>query len=264
MSVEEQHRRLLAAIAAGAEVVLSSPRGDLRNGRSSLPSRWLLDSAEALAGEPVRAGALAAFDAPWLTVIDSFAAGLRAPRPAAGLAERDLIELVAHVDSGTDPAATTLVAEVAALGLGFATIAERRRSGFTRFDGNVTGVFDASFIETAVLSPTSIETYAACPFRYLLGNVLRVGAVEKPEETHDISPRDRGSLVHEVLERFVGEVLDRPASEQPGPDDAWTDDDHRRIQEIAADVFDDYHGRGLTGRPLLWQRAQRQIRRDLV
>lgn len=263
VSVAEQHRRLLAAIAAGAEVVLSYPRGDLRNGRAKLPSRWLLDTAAALHGGPVRTGDLVDITSEWIDVVPSFAASLGSGRPPAGLTDRDLAELVTLAADGVEPIDTALVAAVPALALGFATIAERRRSGFTRFDGNAAGVFDARFIEERVLSPTSVESYAACPFRYLLSSVLRVGELEKPEETHDISPRDRGSLVHEVLERFVDEVLARPLDEQPGPDDAWTDPDHQRLHEIAADVFDRYQSQGLTGRALLWRRAQRQILADL-
>lgn len=50
------------------------------------------------------------------------------------------------------------------------------------------------------MSPTSLERYAECPFQFLVEKVLAI----KPEEevTPEILPKDRGTIIHAVLERF--------------------------------------------------------------
>jgi RecB family exonuclease len=50
------------------------------------------------------------------------------------------------------------------------------------------------------LSPSHIETYAECPFRFFVERVLNLAPSE--EITPEIQPRDLGSLIHLVLERF--------------------------------------------------------------
>ena len=109
-----------------------------------------------------------------------------APRNAAAL-----------VEASTDPdvvrAATTLAA--------------RRGPQFTRFDGNLAGLTVASPVERPT-SATRLEKWAACPFRYFVEYMLRADGVENPEDRLQISPLDRGNLVHAALERFILEVLD--------------------------------------------------------
>jgi ATP-dependent helicase/DNAse subunit B len=93
-----------------------------------------------------------------------------------------------------------------------------------------------------------------------LANVLRVGAVERPEELAVISSLHAGSLVHEVLERFVLDVLARPADAQPDPDVAWGLDDHERLDGIFDDVAARYEREGRTGRWLRWQHERELLR----
>ena len=71
--VGREHRRLLAALAAADRHLLCLPRGDLRASSERVPSRWLLDVAGVLAGEPVASGALLAAGVPGLEVVPSFA-----------------------------------------------------------------------------------------------------------------------------------------------------------------------------------------------
>jgi ATP-dependent helicase/DNAse subunit B len=90
-----------------------------------------------------------------------------------------------------------------------------------------------------------------------------VEAVENPEDRLEITALDRGSLVHEALERFMLEVLARPEHEQPGPDQSWTAADRERMAEIGSRLCDDYEARGLTGRPIFWRRDRAHILADL-
>ena len=95
-------------------------------------------------------------------------------------------------------------------------MAARRSDRFTRFDGNLAGSTLPSPAER-VTSATRLEGWAACPFAYLLRNVLGVEEVENPEDELQITPRDKGSLVHQVLEDFIKEVLAPSEPERPRP-----------------------------------------------
>jgi len=56
------------------------------------------------------------------------------------------------------------------------------------------------------LSPSRIETYANCPFKFFVESVLNL---KPPEEiTPEIQPKDRGTIVHAILEHFYRDHLD--------------------------------------------------------
>lgn len=55
------------------------------------------------------------------------------------------------------------------------------------------------------LSPTRLERYAECPFAFFAEKVL--GLSEPEEETPEIQPKDRGTILHAVLERFYRDHL---------------------------------------------------------
>jgi ATP-dependent helicase/nuclease subunit B len=264
--VAEQRRRFLDALATGRyERVVSYPAADLRSGRGFEPSRWLLDPYGEGEGEGDGEGAAATPDVdagPRVPIerIESFAAGLRSSAPPAGAADLDVRLLAAWRDQGRPLADSPVVHARPQLATGLETIAQRGRPAFTRFDGNVADGIAASHLDERLLSPTSLERYAACPFRYFLTNVLRVGAVERPEELETITGIHAGSLVHEVLERFVVEVLERPVAEQPAPDTPWDASAHARLDELFDDVAARFEREGRTGRWLRWQHDKARLR----
>ena len=150
-----------------------------------------------------------------------------------------------------------------ALRRGLDTATARASRDFTRFDGNLAGLDVARPTDPAVVvSPTRLQTYAANPFDYLLEQVLRVDIPELPEERYELSPLDRGNLVHETLDDFLREVLDRPGG-PPDPDTPWTDADRARLREVAEVRCASYEAQGLTGRRLFWHRDRRRIFADL-
>lgn len=258
VSVPEQHRRYLVALAAGREVRIASyPAADLRSGRRFEPSRWLGDPD---GSTPPTDGAV---EERRVERSESFAAGLRSGAAPAGAADLDLRLLVSWRDGGALITEAPVVRDRPDLAAGLHLRAERARRGFTRFDGNIAEGIAASHLEERLLSPTSLERYAGCPFKYLLTTVLRVGAIDRPEELDEISALDRGSLVHEVLERFVAAVLERPDGDQPQPDQPWTDADHDRLDELFDEVAGRYESEGRTGRWLRWQHEKAGVRRRL-
>lgn len=260
-AIERQHRFWLAALATSARHLLCVPRGDLRGNKERIPSRWVLDAAGDLAGRPWYSEDLRAPhpDVPWLEHVASFDAGLRSVRFPVSDQEYRLRSLLAGTGDGQAPGQ----AADARFAAGSEVIASRRSRAFTRFDGNLAGL-EVPSPAVGVTSATRVEGWVACPFAYLLHNVLDVEAVENPEDELEITPMARGSLVHDVLEVFVNEVLARPGGSQPEPGAPWTPADRARLIEIAEEVCARYEGRGATGRPIFWQRDKRRLLNELL
>ncbi len=256
--VERQHHQLLAALAGAHRQLLCVPRGDLRRSVERVPSRWVLDLCTHLAGTGVRWWARHLHDAqvPWVRHVASFDAGLRhLDVPATGQEHRLRALLAAGGDlTATDDDGTTLGAEL---------IGARRSASFTRFDGNLTGLPVPSPVER-VTSPTRLERWADCPHRHLVEDLLRAAPVENPEDNLMITPLDKGSLVHTVLEEFLLEVLDRPLAERPLPGRPWTQHDLSRLLQIGSDLCDQYEAHGLVGRRIFWTRDRRRLLNDLA
>ena len=111
------------------------------------------------------------------------------------------------------------------------------------------------------LSPTSLETWAVCPLRYFLGRVLNLSALDDPEEETVISRLNRGSLVHEILEKFLEEAA--ASGRLPVDGQPWSEESAQRLREIAGDVFREYERRDLTGKTVLWVVEREKILADL-
>ena len=260
--LDDQHRMFLAALAAGTtQRVLVFPRGDLRGSRTRLPSRWLLDTASVHHGSRVHSSQFALLGSPVVHEVPSFTAGLQQAPAAASLADRDLQVLDAYWRDGGRPADHP--ASSPALRRGLAAIAGRRSDHFTEWDGNLAGLPIPSPAAGKRLSATSMQSWAACPFRYFLGQVLRLGERPEPEAITEISAADRGTLIHTILERFIDHALRRPQG-PPAPHEAWTDADGEHLQAIAGEVFAETHALGITGRPLRWRLEQDFVRADLT
>jgi hypothetical protein len=75
--MHDDHRHLLAAMAAAGQTTLSFPRGDLRRQGDRSASRWLLADAASLSGRhPVFTEDLAGLRESWIRAVPSYAAGL--------------------------------------------------------------------------------------------------------------------------------------------------------------------------------------------
>jgi RecB family exonuclease len=230
--IDRQRRQLHAALAGARRHVLCTPRGDLRASNERMPSRWLVEILDLLDGPPV-------------DHVHSFAHGVT---HVAFPATEQEYRLAAPSFAELDPV-------VAA---GKELQVARRSSRFTRYDGNLLGLPVRSPLDD-VVSATRLESWASCPHAYFMRQVLRVQPIEDPGDTLWISPMDRGSLVHEVLERFILAVLDKPVADQPAPDQPWSDEYHALLHSIGGAVCDSYEGQGIVGRELFWHRDRARI-----
>ncbi|HEX9259016.1 MAG TPA: PD-(D/E)XK nuclease family protein, partial [Acidimicrobiales bacterium] len=258
-AVHDEHRRFMAALAAGGRHrVLIQARGDHRSGHHRLPSRWLLDAATHLVGAAVYSSDLDDIVHPAIVQVASSVDGLRTAARPATPDELDLQLLVRHCDEGRAVADHPLAShDPVASGLALQTA--RSSASLTRFDGYMPGVTLAASPLDAIQSPTRLETYAECPFRYLLVNVLRLSEAPEPEDLLSIDALSRGHLVHTVLERFLLPVIDEPPHLRPQPGTPWPPHERARLRSIALDVFADFEAKGLTGRPMLWRVERGQI-----
>ncbi|MHB8438197.1 MAG: PD-(D/E)XK nuclease family protein [Acidimicrobiales bacterium] len=259
--VDRQHQELLATLAGAERQLLCAARGDLRRSTERIPSRWVLDIASALAGKRLWSEDLPAADNSWIEHVASFDAGLRRVEFPATDQEYRLRALLASQTVGSRGTVPPGL-EDPVLGAGVEMLAGRRSRHFTRFDGNLAGLQIPSPADKTT-SATRLEGWAVCPFAYLLKSVLQVDEVENPEDRLRISALDQGTLVHDVLEKFIDAVLDRNPSEQPEPTQPWSPSDEALIVSIAEAVCDRYEAHGLTGRPIFWQRDKRRIIADL-
>jgi hypothetical protein len=262
----DAYRDYLAGLAAAPERVLSFARGDQRRGGELRPSRWLLDTLGALEGTHRR---LYSRDVAELDPIDgfviipSFTDAVRNGGEPMSESDRDLRALLRWSESGVDLSGHFLADRGVTLGAGLEAQRSRHSNRFTRFDGRIADVNVPSPTSAAAVSPTSLETYAACPRRYLMQQVLRIEERESPEDVMTIDPAHRGLMMHEILERFIGAELALPRERRIRPTQPWSPDDHVRMAEIANQVFKTFEDRGLVGRQLLWDLARTTIERDL-
>jgi RecB family exonuclease len=255
--IDRQHRQLVAALAGARTHLLCAPRGDLRASNERMTSRWLVeilgqidgtDSTDGLgsadgAGDGDRAGDVEETCAAHVHSFAYAVTHLSFPATAqeyrlgamAWAAEHDSI-----VVAGKDLQSA------------------RRSSRFTRYDGNLGGQPVRSPLDD-IVSATRLESWAVCPHAYFMRQVLRVEPVEDPADTLWISPLDKGSLVHEILERFVQTILDRPLDQRPGPAEPWSPEDHALLREVGGALCDSYEARGIVGRNLFWQRDRERI-----
>ena len=270
---QADRRALLGSLSAanGGRVALAYPRSD-GAARAIHPSRWFLEQAARREGVPaIYASDLPRLfgpDRPWLERIASAYDGLLRCTTPADVADLRLRSVVAWHAVGRDLAKHSLAAR-ADLPLGRALRATRARRSrrFTEYDGNVGTVARESQLvvrpftsQRGASSATSLERWAGCPFQYLLVNVLRVQATERPEDEWTITPLDKGTLVHAVFERFFRELL---AAGRCTPEDTFTRADHARLEAIAEELFQELEAQGRTGHPLAWENARAAILVDL-
>jgi ATP-dependent helicase/DNAse subunit B len=258
----------LAAGAAERKLVLSYPRLDLQQARPRVPSFYGLEVLRAAEGllpsfaelarrAELSGGARIGWPAP------------KEPKDAIDEAEHDLALLegafrrpeqesrgTAHYLLGVNPH----------LARALRARARRWRRRWTPSDGLVDpgpdalAALRAHRLDARSYSPTALQNYAACPYRFLLQAVHRFAPREEPEAIDEIDPLARGSLVHEVQFELLRELQDAGALPL-GPhnlEDARARLDHR-LTEIAERYRDDL-------KPAIdrvWQDGIASVRADL-
>ena len=261
--IAQERRDYLSAVASAPRRVLSYPAAGATSNRKAYPSRWLLEQASALENEPILSSDLYRLsDRPWLTIDASPEHALsRVPESSlADLHDYTLQRLLHWTKTGNRLGAHPFVQD-GALARAMLLGSHRDLSLLTEFDGNLSSVSQTArfsrSLDTSPISPTRLESWARCPFSYFLGHVLRLSALDTPEETVAISALDRGSLMHTILERFIRE------SDTPPPGQDWTPKARARLTLIAYQEFARVENRGITGKSILWELDKEEMLSDL-
>jgi len=277
----DERRLFRAALASGQKRVLSYPRSDGDGKRQGYPSPWLMSEAEILHREcqqidasegkaytPIRSVELEEMAAEeWLSVIHSIHDSVLSlgGLVAADIHDYDIHSLAKWRDSGYRVDRHFLMTTGSISHRALSTERGSRSTAFTVWDGNITSLVGKSrrlgVPGESAHSPTRLERWAKCPFRYYLQHILEVPVLERPEEILTISALDRGSLVHEILERFVKTLQEN--GQLPGYGEPWDATHRALLMEIAGEEFTKTESLGLTGRPLLWDVVMSEIRDDL-
>ncbi len=243
----------LAALHSAERRVLSYPRADVREQRARLPGRWLLESAATLnAGDRIYASKIDRAPREIVQAAPSFEQSVVSADVPADTQEFDL----RSVRQTKRPQRHYLVTQIPALARGLLQHSERWSQQLTRWDGLI-----ADGAANAAARPHSagaLQDWATCPYRYFLGRVLRIEERDEPRDELQITPIDKGSLIHDILEQFF-----KQASSQPVPGQQWSSKERDRLAETASEKLDEAKQQGLTGRDLLWRRDRRRILDDL-
>ncbi len=247
---------LLAALATTPTAIETFAAADRRAGRVAWPSRWWLEALRATVDRPVLAERLDEVHHASFVDLPSFAAAPALATAAADARDHRTKVLQALHHAGGPAAATGALATDPTLARGAEAVVARVEGRFGEWTGGVGPLPEAMAERATTGSATRFETWATCPFRSYLHAVLHVHPLDDRGDVDVIGSLARGSLVHEVLERFVGDDLGRL------PDDELDDADRARLRAVVEEVFARYRDEGLTGRPLLWRlEADRLVRR---
>ena len=207
--------RLALRIAVGAaerRVMFSYPRVDLDQGRPRVPSFYALEILRAAEGR------LPGFDELARRASMPAAAGWPAPadpEQAIDDAEFDLATLDTLI--GRDPettrgAAHYLLGANQYLGRALRTRARKWLRRWTPADGLVDpepaarAALEPHQLAARSYSPTSLQHFAACPYRFFLQAIHRLAPREEPAAIEVIDPLTRGGLFAEVQYEILGRL----------------------------------------------------------
>ena len=195
-------RAYLAALLSADERYLVWPRSIPGERRESGPAQWFVEAAQVVSGNPaLQGGDLSGDDSP---VRFEPACTEQSDTEAADGHEFDVRSVAAWRRDGRKALDHFLAANAdMAPGRGLRAEMGRYAPRLSQWDGDLTARPPLWRLAGTVMSPTRLESWAACPFRYLLAHGLRVEPTERPEEPLELPALEKGSLVHGVLERFV-------------------------------------------------------------
>jgi ATP-dependent helicase/nuclease subunit B len=203
---EEERLRLRLAIAAADEKLIASySRMDVAEARPRVPSFYALELPRAIEGH---LPSLKDFEK---RTRDASPSRLNwpAPREAADAlddAEYDLVKLEKAVG------ARYLVEVNPSLARSLRGRWARWHSKWTESDGLLTGSPEVQAalavhrMGARAWSPSSLEQFAVCPYKFALHGILNLKAREEDGPLEQLDPLTRGALFHEVQFALLGEL----------------------------------------------------------
>lgn len=263
----ERFRLGLAVGAAQKKVILSYPRLDVQASRPRTPSFYLLELWRAHRGVLPAAEELSRHAADALDA----RLGWPAPRdPARALddVEHDLgvLDRLLHVpEEESHGLARYLLGENPHLSRALRARAERwNKKKWYPSDGLISegplAALAPHQLAARSYSATALQNYSACPYRFYLQAIVRLAPREEPEPTYELSPLQRGSLVHEIQFAFLLELRERGLLASPSID---MEQARALLEEIVAQIANAKKDELAPAIPRVWEDQIAELRADL-
>jgi ATP-dependent helicase/nuclease subunit B len=214
--VRLERERLAMALAAGAaehRICFSYPRLDLDEARPRVPSFYTLEAVRAAEGLLPDFAELARRAETATTARLGWPAP---PDPADAIddAEHDLAVLDRLESRREDSpgAARYLVTVNPYLARALRTRYQRWGRSWTASDGllsaseTVRAIMAKHALDLRSYSPTALQNYARCPYRFFLQAIHGLAPREIPEAIEELDPLQRGSLIHDVQFALFGSL----------------------------------------------------------
>ncbi|MBM3465180.1 MAG: Dna2/Cas4 domain-containing protein [Armatimonadetes bacterium] len=206
----------LAVGAATHRVHLSYPRLDVQQARPRVPSFYALEALRAAEGilpgldvltrrtmktSPARLG--------WPAPED--------PRDAVDEAEYDLALLAPRLQMDPERTVGTAHYLLTANPHLARTLRARARRWIARWtpadgvvepDAAAVAALQADQMDRRSFSPTALQNFAGCPYRFFLSAIARLAPREEPVAVEHLDPRDRGSIFHQVQFQILSRLRD--------------------------------------------------------
>ncbi len=210
-AIRSANERLALRLAIGAakrRIVVSYPRLDSDLARPRTPSFYALEVLRAAEGR------LPGFEelARRAEVVGGARIGWPAPRrreDAIDETEHDLAlleSIFAKPESETVGMARFLLSVNAHLARALRFRALRWQKGWSYADGLVLAkqppeakaALERHSLAARSFSPTALQHFAACPYKFVLQAIFRLSPREEPVQIEELNPLQRGSLLHEI------------------------------------------------------------------
>ncbi len=244
----ERHALQLAVGAARARAVLSYPRVDAEHARPRVPSFYALEAARAVQGR------LPGFEALQRQAEASSRIRLSWPAPALAAQAIDETEFDLAVLDGILSARTSVKGRGRYLVKTNPHLARALRARYARWqtstwtpnDGFVKpGAAGRTALEAhqpsaRPFSPTSLEQYAACPYKFFLSALVRLSPLEIPGEMEELGPLEKGSMAHEVQFQLLSALRADGVEVNAQTLTQVQLRLHEVVKEVAADVYDEF------------------------
>lgn len=263
--VEEERNEFTLAVQSASEyLLLTYARQEQASGRTQLPSSYLLRVAEALSGRITSLSELR----DWCVSLPLVPLGNGSPSTALDAIEFHCAK-VEQAQETHNPAVLGYLPATMPFFAATLTAVHRRWDvpHLTPFDGMLEAETVKQrarvhlFPTTLRLSPSALETYARCPFRYFLSAVLGLRPQEDLEVLATIGARDRGILLHDILYEF----FTRLRREQRLPPQTHDHESLVRIlNEVTEKHFAVFTATKMIGLPLMWELEQERLRAQLA
>ena len=275
-TAEERLALRLAVGAASRRVVLSYPRVDVEQARPRTPSFYGLEVLRVAEGE------LRDFHYLAETAAKKVEARMGWPAPAqrkdaideAEYALALLESVLLKSEDATVGEAHYLLSSNDHLARALRFRGRRWLKAWKSADGLVDPPEEALVairehaLDKRSFSPTALQNFAACPYRFLLSAVHRLAPREEPAAIEDLDPMTRGSLVHEVQFRLLTKLRDakdkdgKPASLLPVTKPRL-DIARAMLDEVLAEVAAEEHERLNPAIERVWKDTMDGIAADL-